>query len=42
MSSVSEILKERLAADAYDKLMAVDNTRIHAFVADAVELTNPE
>jgi len=42
MSNVNEILKERLSADAYDKLMAVDNTRIHSFVADAIELTNPE
>ena len=42
MSNVNEILKERLTADAYDRLMAVDNTRIHAFVADAVELANPE
>ena len=42
MSNVNEMLKERLTADAYDRLMAVDNTRIHAFVADAVELTNPE
>jgi len=42
MSNVNEILKERLTADSYDKLMAVDNTKIHAFVADAIELTNPE
>jgi phosphoenolpyruvate carboxykinase (GTP) len=42
MSDVNEVLKERLSADAYHKLMAVDNTKIHAFVADAVELTNPE
>ncbi len=42
MSNANEILKERLSADAYDKLMAVDNTKIHAFVADAIELTNPE
>ena len=42
MSNANELLKERLAADGYDKLMAADNTKIHAFVADAIELTNPE
>ncbi|UCE47466.1 MAG: hypothetical protein JSW47_17945, partial [Phycisphaerales bacterium] len=42
MSDVNEILKERLTAESYDRLMAVDNTKIHAFVADAIELTNPE
>ncbi|MHC4363603.1 MAG: phosphoenolpyruvate carboxykinase (GTP), partial [Planctomycetota bacterium] len=42
MSNVNEILKEKLAAESYDRLMAVDNTKIHAFVADAIELTNPE
>ena len=42
MSNVNEILKEKLTAESYDKLMAVDNVKIHAFVADAIELTNPE
>ncbi len=42
MSNINELLKERLTADGYDKLLAVDNTKIHAFVADAIELTNPE
>ncbi len=42
MTNVNEILKEKLAAESYDRLMAVDNTKIHAFVADAIELTSPE
>ena len=42
MSNVNETLRERLTAEGYDRLMAVDNTRIHEFVADAIELTNPD
>jgi len=42
MSNVNELLKEKLTAESHDRLMAVDNTRIHEFVADAIELTNPE
>ncbi len=41
MSNVNKILKERIAPEQYKKLMAVDNVKIHAFVADAIELTNP-
>ena len=42
MSNTVEILKERLTEDNYSKLMAVKNTKIHNFVADAIELTNPD
>jgi phosphoenolpyruvate carboxykinase (GTP) len=42
MNSVSELLKEKLTAEHHDRLMAVDNVKIHEFVADAIELTNPE
>ena len=42
MSNVNEILKEKLTSENYDRLMAVDNVKIHEFVADAIELTNPE
>ena len=42
MSSTEEILKERLTQENYSKLMAVNNTKIHNFVADAIELTNPD
>ncbi|MEJ2649746.1 MAG: phosphoenolpyruvate carboxykinase (GTP), partial [Sedimentisphaerales bacterium] len=40
--STEEILKERLTQENYSKLMAVNNTKIHNFVADAIELTNPD
>jgi phosphoenolpyruvate carboxykinase (GTP) len=42
MSNVKELLKEKLTTENYDKLMAVDNAKIHEFIADAIELTNPE
>jgi len=42
MSNVKELLKEKLTAESYSRLMAVDNVKIHAFIADAIELTNPE
>ena len=42
MSNVNEILKETLTSESHDRLMAVDNVKIHGFVADAIELTNPE
>jgi phosphoenolpyruvate carboxykinase (GTP) len=42
MSDNKQILKDRLTAENYDKLTAIDNAKVHAFVADAVELTKPE
>ena len=42
MSKTKEILKEKLTKENYSRLMAVDNVKIHEFVADAIELTNPE
>ena len=42
MSKTREILKERLTEKNYSRLMAVNNAKIHDFVADAIELTNPE
>jgi phosphoenolpyruvate carboxykinase (GTP) len=42
MHNVNELLKEKLTAENYSKLMAVDNAKIHEFVADAIELTKPE
>ena len=42
MHSVNELLKEKLTAENYDRLIAVDNAKIHEFVADAIELTNPQ
>ncbi|MHC4727026.1 MAG: phosphoenolpyruvate carboxykinase (GTP), partial [Planctomycetota bacterium] len=42
MSNANEILKNKLSTESYDRLMAVDNAKIHEFVADAIGLTNPE
>jgi phosphoenolpyruvate carboxykinase (GTP) len=42
MKNMTEFLKEKLTAENYDRLMAVNNVKIHEFVADAVELTSPE
>jgi phosphoenolpyruvate carboxykinase (GTP) len=42
MSNTAKILKERLTKANYSKLMAVNNIKIHDFVADAIELTNPD
>ena len=42
MSNAKELLKERLTTESYDRLMTVNNVKIHEFVADAVELTSPE
>ncbi len=39
--NVSELLKERLTTENYQRLMALDNVKIHQFVADAIELTQP-
>ena len=42
MSNTEQILKEKLTEENYSKLMAVDNKKIHDFLADAIELTNPD
>ncbi|MHC4508540.1 MAG: phosphoenolpyruvate carboxykinase (GTP) [Planctomycetota bacterium] len=42
MSNVKQVLKERLTVESYNRLMAVDNVKIHEFAADAIELTGPE
>ena len=42
MSNTKEILKQRMTEENYSKLMAVNNTKIHDFVADAIELANPD
>jgi len=39
MSNVKELLKEKLANESYSRLMALDNAKMHEFVADAIELT---
>jgi len=42
MSNVKELLAKKLTAEGCNRLMAVDNAKIHQFVADAIELTNPD
>jgi len=42
MSTVADVLKSKMSEDNYRKFMALDNERLHAFVADAIELTGPE
>ena len=39
MSNVKELLKEKLTTENYDRLMALDNPKMHEFIADAIELT---
>ena len=41
MFNVNELLKEKLTAENYNKLIALDNPKMHNFVADAIELTEP-
>jgi len=38
----NQILKEKLSATHYNKLAALENPKLHAFVAEAIELTNPD
>jgi phosphoenolpyruvate carboxykinase (GTP) len=40
-AQVRDILESRLDEENLNKLMAIDNKRMHAFVADAIELCNP-
>lgn len=39
---IDSLLRERLDADAYRRLAAISNARLHRFVAEAVELCEPE
>jgi phosphoenolpyruvate carboxykinase (GTP) len=39
MSNAKELLKEKLTTENYNRLMALDNPKMHEFVADAIELT---
>ena len=41
MTDPKKILKQKLTEADYDRLMAIPNERVHAFVADAVELCRP-
>jgi phosphoenolpyruvate carboxykinase (GTP) len=41
MSKAKKLLKQRLSAEHYDRLIAINNPRTHDFVADAIQLCNP-
>lgn len=41
MPDVNKLLKEKLTAENYDRLVALANPKLHEFVADAIELTSP-
>jgi phosphoenolpyruvate carboxykinase (GTP) len=41
MNNVTELLKERLTTENYNKLIALDNPKMHDFIADAIELCSP-
>jgi phosphoenolpyruvate carboxykinase (GTP) len=42
MDNANELLKQKLTTENYDKLTALKNPKMHAFVADAIELTGPD
>ncbi len=41
MNNVNELLKEKLTMENYNRLIALDNPKMHDFIADAIELTRP-
>ncbi len=41
MSDISNMLKKKLTAENYNKLITLDNPRVNEFVADAIELCSP-
>lgn len=42
MKNTKEVLQGKMSADNFDKLMAIANPLMHDFVADAVELCQPD
>jgi phosphoenolpyruvate carboxykinase (GTP) len=41
MTNVKNLLKEKLTAEHYNRLIAIDSPKMHEFVADAIEFCNP-
>ncbi|MHC4571268.1 MAG: phosphoenolpyruvate carboxykinase (GTP) [Planctomycetota bacterium] len=41
MPKIKELLKENLTKENYNRLIALDNPKMHKFVADAIELCRP-
>ncbi len=42
MGDATELLKQKLTTEDYNRLTALANAKLHAFVADAIELTGAE
>jgi phosphoenolpyruvate carboxykinase (GTP) len=42
MKNIKQYLKEKLSAEHYRRLIAIDNPQLHEFVADAIELSSPD
>ncbi|MHC4676463.1 MAG: phosphoenolpyruvate carboxykinase (GTP), partial [Planctomycetota bacterium] len=42
MSDAKKLLKEKLTAEHYDRLIALDNPKMYRFVADSIKLCNPD
>jgi len=42
VDSVRKLLQERLDSDNFNKLIALNNPKMHTFVAEAIELAEPE
>ena len=42
MESIKTLLQEKLDSEHFNRLMAIDNPKMHAFVADAIGLCRPE
>jgi phosphoenolpyruvate carboxykinase (GTP) len=41
MPDVSKLLKKKLTAENYNRLIALDNSKLYNFIADAIELCSP-
>jgi len=41
MPDIKNLLKEKLTRENYDRLIALNNPKMHEFVADAIKLCNP-
>jgi len=42
MANIEELLKSKLTKEHHKRLTALKNAKLHNFVADAIELTNPD
>jgi phosphoenolpyruvate carboxykinase (GTP) len=42
MENTRQLLKERISAEHFARMMALKNDKLHTFVAEAIKLTNPK